>query len=247
MGAIRKYEGPRGVSWTIDYVSPDGIRVRQSFKTKKQAKAELTARDYTIQTGTYTDPRKYHKFTLEKLCNDYIQIYQTQRSFKTVKAHVIRQIREYFGDDRLLIGITYKDLMSYRAHLEQNPNKFGKPRKKSYHQPHLILPAPYAHPGRGMGYAAGKPFDKGGRLRLKENNMILRFLSEEEITRLLAECTGNQGYLHDIVTCAINTGMRKTEIVTLKWSQVRNGQLYLIGKGDKPREVPIKRGLGAIV
>jgi len=80
-------------------------------------------------------------------------------------------------------------------------------------------------------------------LRLKENNLILRFLDEEEITRLLAECTGNLGYLHDIVTCAINTGMRKTEIVTLKWSQIKNGQLYLVGKGDKPREVPINEDL----
>jgi len=53
MGSIRKYEGKRGVSWVIDYVSPDGKRVRQSFKTRKQAQAELTARDYTIQQGTY--------------------------------------------------------------------------------------------------------------------------------------------------------------------------------------------------
>ena len=57
MGTIRKYEGKRGVSWVIDYISPDGKRIRQSFKTRKQAQAELTARDYTIQTGTYVDPK----------------------------------------------------------------------------------------------------------------------------------------------------------------------------------------------
>ena len=61
MGSIIKYEGKRGVSWVIDYVAPDGKRVRQSFKTRKQAQAELTARDYTIQQGTYEDPRKYQK------------------------------------------------------------------------------------------------------------------------------------------------------------------------------------------
>jgi hypothetical protein len=60
MGAIRKYEGKRGISWQIDYMGPlvpdeerpgkfKRNRIRQSFATRKQAAAELTARDYKIQ------------------------------------------------------------------------------------------------------------------------------------------------------------------------------------------------------
>ncbi|MCP4628148.1 MAG: site-specific integrase [bacterium] len=56
---------------------------------------------------------------------------------------------------------------------------------------------------------------------------------------MLAECTGKMTYLNDIITCAINTGLRKTELLTLKWDQIRNGQLYIKGKGEKRREVPI--------
>jgi len=243
MGAIRKYEGKRGVSWTIDYITPEGKRVRQSFKTRKQAAAELTARDYTIQQGTYTDPKKYQKFTLEKLCDDYIQIHKNQSSFKTVKQHLIRQIQEYFKDGQLLIGITYQELMKYRAHMEQTPNKYGKPRKASTINRTLSCLRHMFTMAVEWDMLRESPFNKGRRLNLKENNTILRFLSEDEITRLLAECTGNQGYLHDIVTCAINTGMRKTELLTLEWDQVRNGQLYLVGKGEKPREVPINEDL----
>ncbi|MFC1817126.1 hypothetical protein ACFL0M_14590, partial [Thermodesulfobacteriota bacterium] len=58
------------------------------------------------------------------------------------------------------------------------------------------------------------PFEKGKSLMLKENNKRFRFLTEEEITKLLDECPG---YLHNIVECAINTGMRKGEILSLKW------------------------------
>ena len=55
-------------------------------------------------------------------------------------------------------------------------------------------------------------------LRLKENNERLRFLSDEEIPRLLNACPN---YLRQIVECALHTGMRKGEILGLKWDQIR--------------------------
>jgi len=247
MGSIRKYEGKRGVTWVIDYISPDGKRIRQSFKTRKQAQAELTARDYTIQTGTYTDPRKYQKFTLGQLCEKYIALYRPQRCYKSSKRHLIKQIRQYFGDDRLLISIRYAELALYRAHLEQTSNKYGKPRKAATINRTLSCLRHMMTTAFELDMMRQNPFDAGGRLHRKENNVILRFLSEDEITRLLAQCTGNLVYLHDIIVCAINTGMRKGEVLTLKWDQIRNGQIYLTDtKGQKPREVPINLDLEAL-
>ncbi len=40
MAKVRK----RGDSWQIDYFDPNGKRVRQSFKKKKDAEAELAKR-----------------------------------------------------------------------------------------------------------------------------------------------------------------------------------------------------------
>ena len=62
------------------------------------------------------------------------------------------------------------------------------------------------------------PFELGQSLMLKENNESLRFLSEDEIGKLLSECPP---YLRDIVQCGINSGMRKEEIISLKWDQIR--------------------------
>jgi integrase len=88
------------------------------------------------------------------------------------------------------------------------------------------------------------PFDKGGRLFLKENNQRLRYLSQDEIKRLLAECPIP---LRWIVECAIHTGMRKGEILTLKWSQIRDGQIYLQKtKTNEPRQIPINDDLAAL-
>jgi integrase len=85
------------------------------------------------------------------------------------------------------------------------------------------------------------PFDKGKSLILKENNKRLRFLSEDEIQILLDGCPE---YLRRIVFCAINTGMRRGEILSLKWSQVRSGFIYLRKtKTNESRQIPINDDL----
>jgi integrase len=85
------------------------------------------------------------------------------------------------------------------------------------------------------------PFDRGKTLLSKENNSRLRYLSEDEISRLLPACPP---HLHDIVLCALNTGMRRGEILSLKWNQVRDGLIYLQHtKTDTPRQIPINNTL----
>jgi len=88
------------------------------------------------------------------------------------------------------------------------------------------------------------PFDKGKSLILKENNKRLRFLTEDEILRLLDECPE---YLKRIVVCALNTGMRRGEILNLKWDQIRNGFIYLRKtKTNEAREIPVNATLEAL-
>ena len=109
------------------------------------------------------------------------------------------------------------------------------------------------------------PFSKGGSLFIKENNQRLRYLTEEEIPALLDACATkvikfpnskthvkqmtrkDEHYLYDIVECALNSGMRKGEILSLKWSQVRNGFIYLRKtKTSNPRQIPINDDLEAL-
>ena len=66
----------------------------------------------------------------------------------------------------------------------------------------------------------GTPFKKGQRLMFKENNHSLRFLSEAEIEALLAVCPP---HLRPIVETALLTGMRKEELLSLKWEQINHG------------------------
>ena len=83
------------------------------------------------------------------------------------------------------------------------------------------------------------PFEKGKSLMLKLNNQRTRYLTEDEIPKLLGECKTTK-HLHHIVVCALNTGMRRGEILNLKWNQVRNGFIYLEKTKTKTRrEIPV--------
>jgi integrase len=89
------------------------------------------------------------------------------------------------------------------------------------------------------------PFDKGKSLLMKENNKRFRYLTEEEIDGLLENCIND--YTSDITVAAINTGMRKQEVLGLKWEQIRGDFIYLSKtKTDESRQIPINDDLAEL-
>jgi integrase len=88
------------------------------------------------------------------------------------------------------------------------------------------------------------PFKRGSRLAYRENNQRDRFLSQEEIEALLKACSP---HLLSIVEVALHTGMRKGEILSLTWEQIRGGLIYLREtKSKRPRQIPIEERVGEI-
>jgi integrase len=79
---------------------------------------------------------------------------------------------------------------------------------------------------------------------LPENNRRLRYLSQEECQRLVSICNS---YLKPIVITALNTGMRKGEILSLQWEKhidLRHGFILLdMTKNGERREIPINQTL----
>lgn len=89
------------------------------------------------------------------------------------------------------------------------------------------------------------PHTKGKRLILKENNQRLRFLTESEIEALLKVCAP---HLKPIVEMALFTGMRRGELLSLKWEQIRRGFIYRHQtKSGKPRQIPINERLSEVL
>lgn len=83
---------------------------------------------------------------------------------------------------------------------------------------------------------------------LKEPAGRLRYLAPEEVQRLLKEC--NNPLLRAIVTIAVNSGMRRGEILNLTWDNVdlRNGYLLVTqSKNGDRREVPINAAVREVL
>ena len=88
-----------------------------------------------------------------------------------------------------------------------------------------------------MGKAEKNPV-KGLRF-FKEKNENYRFLSEEEIQRLLSVTSGT---LHLIILTAVVTGMRRGEILALEWEHVDLGRGIITVADSKSgdfRRIPI--------
>ena len=74
---------------------------------------------------------------------------------------------------------------------------------------------------------------------LRERNTRLRYLDEKEIKTLHDACTE---HLKPIVIVALNTGMRKEEILSLRWKDVdfRSRIVYILDtKNGESREIPM--------
>jgi integrase len=80
---------------------------------------------------------------------------------------------------------------------------------------------------------------------LEENNRRLRYLYKEECQALVNACSN---HLTPIVITALNTGMRRGEILSLKWENVDLNHGFILQdktKNGKRREMPINDTLRA--
>ena len=237
--AIRKREGKTGVSWQIDYLDPDGKRVRKSFKKKKDADAELGKRVSLMAEGRYLDVKKDYATTLGEALDKYAANHKHQATFEGLKSYCIENFRQYFKAETKMADIKYLDLESYQKHLMQKLTKHKKKRADATVNREIAVLHHVFSKAVSWQMIEQNPFDKGESLLLKLDNQRIRYLTEEEVIELIEECKSRK-HLVRITKCALHTGMRRSEILTLKWSQIRNGFIYLEKtKTKNKREIPI--------
>jgi integrase len=251
MGALRKIVSSKTgkVSWQIDYLEPpdengNRNRVRKTFKKEKTAAAELAKRDSLIAEHRYLDVKKDYTTTFGELVEKYKANFEHQPSYQNAKGAYVENFKDYFGKTTLLANIGYVDLETYRNHLRGKKTRSGTERKPASINREMSCLHHLFDKAVQWDLIDKSPFDGGKSLILKENNKRLRFLTESEIQSLLDNCVP---HLRKIVICALNTGMRRGEILTLKWSQIRNGFIYLQKtKTNEARQIPINADLDSL-
>jgi integrase len=231
----------------VDYLDPEGKRKRKFFPLKKDAEAYLGKVVAAKREGRYYDVfdvRKETQVTFNELAHEYEKHYQSQKSFAKSKRYHLAMVREHFGEKKLS-QITYYDLDTYRNLRKATSARGGKPRSEASVNREMAL---LSHmPGKAVewGILETSPFKKDKRLMFKENNHRLRFLTNEEIEALLKACSP---HLKPIVEVALLTGMRRGELLGLKWDQIRNGFIYLTEtKSGKARQIPVSDRLAQVL
>lgn len=232
MAKIRK----RGDAYQIDYFDPTGKRVRLNFKKKKDAEAELAKRVSLIAEKRYLDVKKDYTTTLDEILKKYEENFKDQPSFDNWKKYCFERFRKQFGKETRLENIRYRDIETFKNYLRRLPTKNGTVRTDAAVNREISCLRHVFSKAIEWEMIEENPF-KRGKLIMKENDERKRFLTEGEAGKLVAACPK---HLKRIVVCALNTGMRKQEILTLRWNQVRNGFIYLQKtKTNEPREIPI--------
>ncbi len=230
----------RGKTWWIRYAGPDGRMRYESTGSGslKKARNKLLERKREVEQGK--DPlaeKKRRKYTFGELIDNYLIWAERQRSIKNKKLW-IKQLYGYFGNIPLN-NFTTMGVEKYQTKV------ITSGRKPATANRHLAALKHMFRKGVEWEMVSDEILKKVRAVKfLPENNRRLRYLSAEECQELINGCSP---HLKPIVITALNTGMRREEILSLEWEKhidLRHGFILLDNtKNNERREIPLNQTL----
>lgn len=152
---------------------------------------------------------------------------------------------------RLIKIITPSDIEKYKAaRLETDSSRGGKLSIASVNRELELLRAIFSYAKR-EGWLVRSPFERTrGIISKADEQRRDRVLSFEEEQRLLEACTAQRAHLRAILICALDTAMRRGELLKLCWRDVDLTArtitiIAMNSKTAKPRTVGITNRLRA--
>jgi integrase len=241
---LRKVTNKKGTAWILDYYEPDTKkRVMKRFKRKSEAEAVMGMIQVTKNEGRYAQvfkPEPSPATLFKDLAEDYLGIIVAERSVVS-KIQIIRDVLLPEFGERPLPEITYRDLELWKKGRELVPTFKKKPRTVARINREMAVMRHMFNKAVAWGMLEFNPFLRGETLFTKEQNARTRYLTPQESVRLLAECSV---HLRPIVETAINTGMRKGEILQMRWEWIQGHWVYLpadVCKNKEARPVPLNK------
>lgn len=142
------------------------------------------------------------------------------RSIVPAKANV-KALKDHFGM-RLLRGITHSDIREFRMIGLATKTKAKKQRTIAAVNRELEKMRRLLNIAEREGWILRNPMRSGDPLiSMADERKRERIVTREEELRLLAACENRyRKHLRPILICALDTGMRRGEILGLKWSDV---------------------------
>jgi len=218
--------------WWIRYADRNGRIHRQSTSTtsKKLAREILAKQKVLVAENRHMDVKKVPKTTFYELCDRYWKLDGKQKRMKGL-SHMLEIWKRWFGN----LPVKEMDQQKVEKFLvERMEEKRLSPATRNRHLAHL---SSMFNKGKEWGLVTENPTQ--GIKPLRENGARTRFLDRGEIQQLL-EASGET--FRPILMTALHTGMRRGEIIELRWTDVDfNNRMITIqdSKSGKKRMIPI--------
>lgn len=217
-------------NWVIDFTCK-GRRIRRVIgPSKREAEDAVATIKADIVRERYGFAKVKKVVMFEGFAKDYLNLYakQNKRSWKRDEVSLSHLIP--FFRKRSLLNITPDLIERYKAKRKEEVSPATVNRELA------CLKTLFS---KAMEWGKVEA-DPTKRIKLfKENNGKDRILNSEEATSLIAAAVP---HLKPILIIALNTGMRRGEILSLKWRNINlvNGYIFIEdSKSGKSRKVPM--------
>ena len=224
----------RNNNWWIDYYF-EGRRKREKVgPSKRLAEIVLKKRLVEIAEGKYLDIKRKPDITFDEAVGKYIEWAKVNKiSWERDKLSLSHWQEEF--KQKKLSEICKLDVERYKAKRKE----VVAPR--TVNEEIACLKRLFNRMVE-WGLFIGENPTKGVKF-LRQPPGRIKFLSEEEKERLLNSCNP---WLKPIVLTALHTGMRRGEILNLKWNDIdfnRNVVIVRNSKNGERREIPLSNRL----
>lgn len=194
--------------------SHNGEQFRRSTETEDR---KLAIRIFDKLKGDIAEGKWFEKLPgdsykfkdlMDKYMTEYSAVNKAASSYKRDKS-IVTQLKSYFGE-KYLTELTPAMISDYKVKRRSDGVS-----SRTINYELITMSHAFNLAIREWGLANENPVSKVKKDRV--TNKIERWLTSEEETNLLKE---SPKWLQDIIIFAIHTGLRQSEILDLKWSQV---------------------------
>ncbi len=223
--AVRKVENKNSVKWFVDLILPNGKRFRKIVGSKKQADEVERQISKEIIEGKWGIWEK-KEILFPELITQYLEYAEVSKAKSTyttdyyrIKAHLL----PYFNYIRVA-QITAQMVDDYKGWR----NKQGASAKTINNE--LVNLSHILKMAIRWGYLDRNVVTNVEKMAMVQNNP--RYLSQSEIERLTE--ASRDSYIHALLVTALHTGMRKSELFNLKWTDIdfEQGTITIQSKDD---------------
>ena len=215
MASITAQKGKRGTTWKVRIRMPNTPTVTKTFSSKSLAEKWARKTEVDIEEGAYFEKAEAARHTVAELIERYLK--EELRKLSEADWSKRTGHLEWWKDQ---IGTLTLSKVSPAILVECKNKLIEKGLKGSTVNRYLAsLRKPFALASTEWQWIEKNPFAKVRQE--KEGDPVTRFLSPDERTALLKECNNSRNDdLYLVVLLALSTGMRASEIMSIKWDAV---------------------------